>query len=326
MLCARRDEGAPIRDGGLDRSERATHHDRGGDHGASGQLLADHEIGAQPQDHRLQQKPQHLRGAAKAAGDVAQAGGGRDIAVVDPGPALRQRTAHSHRHDGLAAAPLRLHHDRAPARVLRKRLGRGAAGALGQEGHREQADGADRRRHPEPGVDEETDGQEHRDPGQINNGDRARTGQKAPDRIEVPDRLGPFAGVPAGHGQADHRAVHRQGEALVEHRSGPHHHARADQVEGPLEGIGADQKDRKSNQRRHAPAAQHPVVDLQHVERAGEHQQVHHAREQRHAAERALALAQGRRDVGVDQRFLTRTFSISEGPGSTPHPHVKTEG
>ena len=83
---ARADEGAPIGDRDFDRSERAPHHDRGGDHGAGGHFLADHEIGAQPEDHRLQQEPQHLRGAAEAAGDVAQAGAGRDIAVVDPLP------------------------------------------------------------------------------------------------------------------------------------------------------------------------------------------------------------------------------------------------
>ena len=152
-------------------------------------------------------------------------------------------------------------------------------------------------------MDEEADGQEHRDPGQVDDGDRARAGQKGADLIEVADRLGAVAGVPAGHGQADHRAMHRQGEALVEHRRGPHHHARADQVEHALEGIGADQEDRERNQRRHAPAAQDPVVDLQHVERAGEHQQVHHAREQRHAPERAPALAQGLREVGMDRIF-----------------------
>ena len=50
---------------------------------------------------------------------------------------------HSHRQDGLAAAALRLHHDRAPARVLRERLGRGAAGTLSQQGHREEGHGAD---------------------------------------------------------------------------------------------------------------------------------------------------------------------------------------
>ena len=152
-------------------------------------------------------------------------------------------------------------------------------------------------------MNEETDGQEYWDPRQIDDGDRTRAGQKAADLIEIADRLGPVRGVTAGNREPDHRAMHRQREALVEHRSGPHHHARADQVEGPLEGIGADQEDRKSNQRRHAPAAQHPVVDLQHVERAGEHQQVHHAREQRNARERAPALAQGVRDVGMDRIF-----------------------
>ena len=192
------DEGAPIGDGGLDRSERAAHHDRGGDHGAGGHFLADHEIGAEPEDHRLQQEPQHLRDAAEAAGDVAQAGDGCDVAVVDPGPTLRQRPGHSHRHDGLAVAALRLDHDLAPARVLRDHAGGGAAGALGQQGHREQGDGADQRRHAEPGMNEETDGQEHRDPGQVDDGDRARAGQKAADLVEVADRLRRVAGMAAG--------------------------------------------------------------------------------------------------------------------------------
>ena len=49
-------------------------------------------------------------------------------------------------------------------------------------------------------MNQETDGQEYRDPGQIDDGDRARTGQKAADRIEVANRLGAVAGVPAGHG------------------------------------------------------------------------------------------------------------------------------
>jgi hypothetical protein len=158
-------------------------------------------------------------------------------------------------------------------------------------------------------MNQETNGQEHRDPRQINDGDRARTGQKAADLIEVADRLRPIAGVAAGNGEADHRAMHRQREALVEDRRGSHHHARADQVEGPLEDVGADQEDREGNQRRHAPAAQDPVVDLQHVERACEHQQVHHAREQRHAPERALALAQSRCEVGVDRGFSCKHLS-----------------
>ena len=163
-------------------------------------------------------------------------------------------------------------------------------------------------------MNEETDGQEYRDPRQIDDGDRARTGQKAADLIEVADRLGSFAGLSAGNGKADHRAVHRHGEALVEQRRRPYHHARADQIEDTLEGIGADQEDRERNQRRYAPAAQDPVIDLQHVERASEHQQVHDAREQRHAPERAPALAQGLRNVGMG-RITAGNVHVSSSPG-----------
>ena len=99
-------------------------------------------------------------------------------------------------------------------------------------------------------MNEETDGQEHRDPRQIDDGDRPGAGQKAADLIEVADRQGPIAGMAAGNGEPDHGAMHRLREALVEHGGGPHHHARADEVEGPLKGIGADQENREGDQRR----------------------------------------------------------------------------
>ena len=76
---------------------------------------------------------------------------------------------------------------------------------------------------PEPGMDEEADGQEHRDPGQIDDGDRARTGQKAADLIEVADRLGPFAGMPAGHGRggSPRRARPARGAGRAPQRTAP---------------------------------------------------------------------------------------------------------
>jgi len=89
-----------------------------------------------------------------------------------------------------------------------------------------------------------------------------------------------------------------QGKALIEQRRRTDNHTRADQIKRTLEGIGADQKDREGHQRRHAPAAQDPVVDLQHVERAGEHQQIHNAREHGHAREGAPAIAHRSCDVG----------------------------
>ena len=56
--------------------------------------------------------------------------------------------------------------------------------------------------------------------------------------------------------------------------------ARADHFEPALERVGDDQEHRQGDERRHAAARQHAVVDLQHVERPGEHEHVHHAREQ----------------------------------------------
>ena len=87
---------------------------------------------------------------------------------------------------------------------------------------------------------------------------------------------------------------------MVEQRRRPYDHARADHIEGTLERIGVDQEDRERNQRRDAPAAQDPIINLQHVERASEHQQIHDAREQGHAPERAPALAQARCEVEID--------------------------
>ena len=274
------DEGAPVRDGGFDRRERATHHDGGGDHGAGGQFQPEHEIGAKAEHHRLQQEPQHLRHAAERARDIAQAGGGADVAVVDPAPTLRQRPGHSHCHDGLAAAALGLHHDRACPGVLRCGARGAAAGAFGQQRHRKQRDAAGGRREAEPGMNEETDVEEHRNPRHVADGDGAGAGQEGADLIEVTDRLRGLAGMPGRNGKPDHGAVHGQGEALIEQHRRPDDDAGADQIENTLECVGADQEDREGDQRRHAPAAQDAVVDLQHVQRAGEHQQVHDAREQ----------------------------------------------
>ena len=296
---AGRNKSAPVRDGGFDRRERATHHDRSSDHGAGGQFQPDHKIGAKAEHQRLQQEPQHLRNAAERAGDIAQAYGGADIAVVNPVPTLSQRPAHPHRYDGLAIAALGVHHDRACPGVLRRDTRRGTAEPFGQQGHREQRDGARCRRHAKPGVNEETDVEEDWNPGHVDDRDRSCSGQEGADLIEVADRLRSFARVPGGNGDAQRCAMHGQGEALVEQHRRPDDHAGTNQIENALERVGADQEDREGHQGGNAAAAQDPVVDLQHVERAGQHQQIHNAREHGHASKGAPAIAQGRCDVGM---------------------------
>jgi len=47
-----------------------------------------------------------------------------------------------------------------------------------------------------------------------------------------------------------------------------------------LSGVEPGGQDQKRDQGRHAAARQHPIVDFQHEQRAGEHQNVAHAAEQ----------------------------------------------
>ncbi len=292
-------EAAPVGDRGLDRRERAPHHDRGGDHRAGGQLLLDHEVGAEPEHDRLQQQAQHLGDAAVGAGDVARAPDIGDILVVGARPALRHHISHSHRADGLAVVAVGFSEARAQRALARGVAGGRAAGALRQQGHREQDGAARGRRQSEPGLDEEADEQEYGDPGKIDHRDRSGAGQERADLVEVAHRLERIAEMSCAGGEADDRAVHGRGEPLVEQRRGAHDHARPDHVECGLEAVGADEKNRERDEGRDAAAGQHPVIDLQHVERAGEHQQVHDAGEQRDAPELLAAVAQRRRDVGM---------------------------
>ena len=91
-----------------------------------------------------------------------------------------------------------------------------------------------------------------------------------------------------------------QGEMLIEQRCRAHDHAGANEIKRALERISADEKDRENDQRQHATAAQDPIVDLQHVKRASEHQQVDDTRKERDAAKCAPAIAQGRCDVRMN--------------------------
>ncbi len=186
--------------------------------------------------------------------------------------------------------------DHARARVLRERARRLAARTLGEDGHGDQHQSAGKRQHPEPGMDQEAEEQEHRHPRQVDDRDRAGAGEEGADLVEVAQRLVRVARIARHDREPHHRAVHGGAEALVEHRGRAHHDARADQVEDALERIGADQEHGERDQGRDAAARQHAVVDLQHVERAGQHQHVHHAGEQRDAPERALAVGKRRRN------------------------------
>ena len=89
-------------------------------------------------------------------------------------------------------------------------------------------------------MNKKTNEQEHRNPRQIDDGDRAGTGEKGTYLIEIAYRLGPFARMPVCYGQADHRAMDSHGKMLIEQRCRAHDHAGANEIKRALERISAD--------------------------------------------------------------------------------------
>ena len=66
----------------------------------------------------------------------------------------------------------------------------------------------------------------------------------------------------------------------------------ADRIEEALEGKGRHQHQRQADQRGNAATRNHTVVDLQHVDRSGEHQQIGGATDQTNRPERPTAFGQ----------------------------------
>jgi hypothetical protein len=127
--------------------------------------------------------------------------------------------------------------------------------------------------------------------------------------IEVAHRLVSVRAAAALRAQRHHRAMNRRSQMLIEQSRRANDNAGADHVEHALECERADQNDRERDQRRHAAARQDPIVDLQHVERSGQHQQIDHGGEQRNAPKRAAAILQGRRDVRMCGLLISRQQS-----------------
>ena len=75
--------------------------------------------------------------------------------------------------------------------------------------------------------------------------------------------------------------------------------AAADQVEDALGDVEAAGENHQADQRRHAAARQHPVVDLQHENRAGQVQQIDHAAHDADANKGAAAGAQRLTEFGT---------------------------
>ena len=187
-------------------------------------------------------------------------------------PALQQAGHHAHgpHHLGVAQAHVG---EGVVARRRGTRLRHRALHApLAEDGQGNEHDRRRQRKRAEQRMQEENDEDIDRRPGQIEDGMDARPGDELPEGVEIAQGLARRRRALGGrfHG----RREHAPGHLPVEAHARPREHARAHEVEAGERDEREEQHDGQHHQRDVARARDHPVVDLQHIERCCEIEQV----------------------------------------------------
>ena len=162
-------------------------------------------------------------------------------------------------------------------------------GAHAQFRHHRQADQhqhATNRNHAQKRVEREDEHKIERHPRQIEKGDRCLTGHERPQGLHVAHRLHDLRRRTADQLQAVDQVINRLEKIALKARADTAHHLRADDFEEPLKRKQADAQYGNGNESSHRPAGQNPVIDLEHVERAGERENIDDAGENRDAKDR----------------------------------------
>ena len=221
--------------------------------------------------------------------DVAGASLTRQILGVGIAPERRDPARHSHGGEnfGVAAAGLgeRLagHGEggRGPGRIARH--------GFGHHGDDAENDGAEQGSKPDVGMESKADHEIDRQPRQVEQRVRTRTRQEGANAVEIAQRLESVVAVAHLQRQAHDRLIDSAAQRLVEAPANSHQNAAADQIEQALRGVETAGQDQEPDERRYAAARQYAVVNLQHEERAGEHQNIAHAGHQADRNERPAA-------------------------------------
>jgi hypothetical protein len=166
---------------------------------------------------------------------------------------------------------------------------------LREQRQHDQKNRAGERRHPDQDMECKADDEINWHPGQVEQGCRAETGEKDLHIVEIPQRLDSLDAVSSPQWQPHNGVVNALADALVERGADPHQKAPADEIDDAQKHEQDTRQDRQADQRRDAAAGQHPVIDFQHVKRAGQHQNIDQAAEEGGADHRAAAGPQRRR-------------------------------
>ena len=257
----------------FDRTQRPAHQDRGDDHHAGGDLVFQHQQGAVTKNQRLQGYPHELGQRADDAGLFAGFRLQLQEAAVQLEPARHQVGQHAHRFDHFRIAQVvggqvaGFDRHRVGFRQGLFRHGFVDVGQHDQHGRTAQREDAQR------GVEHEDDRQVDRKPRHVEEGEYAVTGQELADIGQVAQGL---PGIAAGLLQVllESRRINPLVHFHVELRADPHQHKTAHQLQRAHAQIGRQHHQGQHQQRGLVAAGQHAVVNLQHVQRRHQHDQV----------------------------------------------------
>ncbi len=145
----------------------------------------------------------------------------------------------------------------------------------------------------------ETDRQIERQPRQIEECARTHAAEERANIVQIAQRLEPLVAVADHQRQADDGLKHAGIEGFVERGPDTSEDSSPDQVEDSLRDVQSAGKDDQADQGRHTAAGEHPVVNFQHEDRAGQIEQVDHAAHGADADERSAAGAQRITEFGT---------------------------
>jgi hypothetical protein len=133
------------------------------------------------------------------------------------------------------------------------------------------------------------DGQVDRNPGRVEKRKEAVAGQELAQRVQIAQGLGRGVHAAACKRLFETRVEQALAQQRVQARTDPHHDPRPNPLQPTHRGQQEQHDQRQHQQGRQARAGDRPVIDLQHVERGNQHQQVDEKTEEGNGKKAAFA-------------------------------------
>ena len=138
-------------------------------------------------------------------------------------------------------------------------------------------------------MERETDCEVKRNPGQVEQRHRTEAGEIRANGIEIAQRLRAIAAGADPQRQSHQGVVDAAAQRFIERATDAHQNASANGIENAQRCEQGRGQHQQADERGHAAAGQHTVINFQHEHRASEHENIAHPADNRGAIEGAAA-------------------------------------